>query len=45
VLLEVHKNQEYMHYTSKIMFTDLLIKQWENGGKDEMLNKLISYIE
>jgi len=45
VLMEVHKDKEFMKSTSQIIFKDLLIAEWEKGSKDAMLDKLIGYLE
>lgn len=45
VLLEVHKSEEFMKSVNDALLKDLLISELENGNKDEIINKLIAYLE
>ena len=45
VLLEVHKDEEFMMRVKETLMKDLLISEWKSGNKDDMINKLISYLE
>lgn len=45
VLLEVHKNEKFMKNAKETLMKDLLISKWKCGNKDDMLNKLIAYLE
>ena len=45
VLLEVHKNEEFMRGVNEFLLKDLLISEWKRGNKDEMIRRLIAYFE
>jgi len=45
VLLEVHKNEEFMKTVAEAMFRDLIIEQWERGNKGNVIGKFIMYLE
>lgn len=45
VLLEVHKNEAFLKSLKEVLFKDLLISEWKNGHKDDMIEKIIDYLE
>ena len=42
VLLEVHKDEPFMKSVKESVMLDLLISEWKNGNKDDIINKLIT---
>ena len=45
VLLEIHKDEGYIKTAKEALLNDLLISEWKNGNKDDIIGKLIAYLE
>ncbi len=45
VLLEVHKNKEFVKDVKETLFQDMVISEWKSGKKDDMIKELIACLE
>jgi len=45
VLLEVHKNVEFLKGVKETLFKDMMISEWKNGNNDDLIGKLVAYLE
>lgn len=44
-LLEIHKNENFLKSTEDGLLKDLIILEWKSGNKNEIINKLVEYLE
>ena len=45
VLIEVHKDEAFIKDVNNALLNDLIIDKWEKGHKDDIIEKLIYYLE
>ena len=45
VLMEVHKNEEFMKSVNKVMMKDLIMSEWKSGHGDGLVRMLVEHLE